>query len=167
MQLTSHIHALKMLKQDGSTSDDFVQFSSLGTASSGRSKTKIQLANYEKGTAGEPSDLALHFDSLHGHYNLTSARPAHLVTWIRVGPSSPSTTQSDKVRFIALEWFPHTYQKPSRAMYSVHICMITEPRSPRVNLSICHLLWSSTELNKLALRLPLTFICLKKKAGRQ
>lgn len=65
--------------------DEFVPFSFLGIASSGRSKTKIHLANYESDILGELSDMAFiltyHIDIITSHRQgaQTAAGLAHLI----------------------------------------------------------------------------------------
>lgn len=65
--------------------DELVQFSFLGIASSGRSKTKIHLANYESDILGELSDMAFiltyHIDIITSHRQgaQTAAALAHLI----------------------------------------------------------------------------------------
>lgn len=105
--------------------DEFVPFSFLGIASSGRSKTKIHLANYESDILGELSDMAFiltyHTDIITSHRQgaQTAAGLAHLIPWKWLGPIELPlfTIQFNKVSLTALGWLPPLGQKPGGAVH--------------------------------------------------
>lgn len=107
-------HATKTLNQGGSVSGSMSWVLFLDTASFGRSKTMIRLANYE-GITRELSDLEACFYWLHRRHSVTSwGSPGSwltspLCTWKRWGPAKRalSTLQFNKVCFPALGGLPH------------------------------------------------------------
>lgn len=158
-------HATKTLNQGGSVSGSMSWVLFLDTASFGRSKTMIRLANYE-GITRELSDLEACFYWLHRWHSVTSSGSpgswltSPLCTWKRWGPAKRalSTLQFNEVCFLALGGLPHI-RSETRWGHALELRFAWSqarghPRA-RLHFRVCHLLWSGPAPKTWALGLSL------------